>query len=339
MSGIDTVFLSYINLLDKSLPIKYFNDYFLSLASFPENTADIDGAIFGGSSLVLVFSPKGHIFLTKRVAPSGNLEDPKNYTPVVLKNPIASYDDSYYKNNFTNWYPVDYTGFVKYNSSIPFPQYFLSIPGDLGNGVVGSGFILYRDTAYSKSSSTGVYHILYNPFSRASSAANLPMNLKKHLFTDYCSRVEFQDAACYCTDDKNHRCIYAAAMSDTMGEAILDAKQQADSNDLGALSAFIGNCACNTVCKNWAGSKNLAIPPSCSESVSNVFCAGGLSAKTKSIIEIKGNVNLEQTCGINNKNSYQSSYQNSNTKTIIIIASVIVLLVVLVAVGFYFHKK
>lgn len=295
MSNIGTLFF---NKGKSEYPIKLINEQFLSIKTFDEkDTEDIDNCIFNKSNpkLGLVFSPIGHVYLTS-VDSNGN---PTDNVSRVFKNPIVEFTSYYYHNNFTNWQVLNYESFSKFNRDIIYPQFFVSLPTNLGNGTIGSGYILYRDTVYP---SLGSYHLLYNPFHRANSPNNLPINTSPVQFANYCNSIQFQDPGCYCSDDMYHRCVFAAANSDYIGESLLNLSGQSDPAFINSLNSFKANCGCNSVCKSWQGLPNIIASnrPNCSESTSNVFCTAGLSAQTQSEIKTTG-VNISQNCGINNQ--------------------------------------
>ena len=315
---------------------------FLSITTFDgsTDTDDIDKCIFNlqGTTDALVFSPVGHIYLTS-IDASGNL---LNNSPRVLKNPIVTFDPDYYHDNFTNWKPVDYKYFFNFNSDIQYPQFFVSLDGDLGKGVIGSGYILYRDSAYPI---TGTYHLLYNPFNRASKVSDLPINLTPVRFSNYCNSIQFQDSACYCNDDSYHRCVYAAANSDKIGNQLINiGKGISDPSFLNSLNGFKANCGCNSVCKRWEGRRNIISSnlATCAQSTSNVFCTAGLSAATQGEIQSTG-INITQNCGMNPSPSPKQTQMQTEVieahSNKIIIGAAIIGVILIIILGYFFLKK
>ena len=325
-------------------PIEKINNQFLSIKTFSDTeSASIDTYLFDKNDKAVVFSPLGHIYLTTIDSRNNPI-----YPPVmVLQNPIINFDTKYYQTHYTNWKKLDYTMFSAFNSDITSPQFYVSLPTRLGNGAIGSGYILYRNSVYPN---TGIYQLAYNPFHRATNPHEFPINEKPVLFSQYCDAIQFQDQGCYCSYSDDNRCIYAAAGSDTTGKLILDIKGKEDPAYLNALNGFKLNCGCNTICKTWLGRQNISRTnlSTCSVSTSNVFCAAGITSDVQSQIKASG-ININQMCGINNNNqppapdTPKSNNQQSVTDTpksnhLMMITIAVLLFVVIIAIILIYFK-
>jgi hypothetical protein len=327
-----------VQIMEKFLVIYTFDN-----VSTTPSVNDIDGYIFSPKgNQALVFSPKGHLYFTT-VDSNGNLINPPTS---IFPNPINPYES--YSANFTNWEKIDYTKFSLYNSSLAFPQYFASLSGNLGNNAVGSGYLLYRNTVWSgkTNDTTAKYYLLYNPFNRAQSDGNILINSQPLFFSNYANQIQFQDESCYCTDDKNHRCLYALAGAQSAGDTILNIDVTKIAPDsLQSIAGLKANCGCNKICQGWLGKNLLKNRPNCTSTTTNVICGVNISASDKSTLDLAGGVKTTQNCSTNSNNSNSSNNSNnqippSQAPNIILPLSIAVVVIILaIAGGVFFLRK
>ena len=122
---------------------------FISITKFTGDTDispdDIDNAIFkkSASNTCLVFSPDGCLYICG--FQKGNST---GYYSKVFFNPLSAKSRISFNDNWQSWNPVDYTYYGMYNNDYKYPSYFLCSYGNLGYGVNGSGYILYRDAFF-----------------------------------------------------------------------------------------------------------------------------------------------------------------------------------------------
>lgn len=306
----------------------YTQSGFLIITKFGDSdSADIDKAIFNSNSgNVVVFSPRGNLYITS-LDSSGRLT--KNFSKKI-SNPINSNEN--YVGDYTNWSQIDYTKYSNYNNTIPYPQFFTSLPQDFGNGVIGSGYILYRDSVYKADKAN--YYLLYNPFDRF-----LYINTKPGTFSDYCEKIEFQGDSCYCKNDSNNKCLYALAGNQTAGETIQNLDiSNANAAALNSYNSMFTNCGCNKICSNWPGMSNLANKPTCASVNTSVICGVNISATDKGKIEL-GDIKTAQNCSANNSTIAPATTSTSSTNIILPLSIATGVIIVVLIIGIIILRK
>lgn len=326
---------SGINVVNGFLSIKKFS----STDNTSPSAQIIDKAIFIDKNLV--FSPDGSLYFVQIV--NGKIAG--EYDTMTFFNPLTSLlrqNDSYnYKKNFLNWLPIDYKKFSAFNNEYEYPQYFLSIPGNLGYGVTGSGFILYRDSPYNSGNSVFNYYLLINPFDRPQdTAGSILINERitnSGILNTYCDTVQYQDNMCYCSNDVgNNRCVYGYAESQTAGDALLSSEITSDPRNIIAINTIKTHCGCNNICKAYGSYNKLSNPPACAEVGQLTLCATGITTGKGGEINLP-NLTINTNCGPIPPPPAETGGKKGNIALIIVGA--IVLLVVLTIVAFFILKK
>ena len=311
---------------------------FLSIKKFTNETVpsskDIDNGIFLKETFQLVFSPTGSLYFIK-------LENGKPTGEILSKflNPIVP-DDVNFEENWTSWKPIDPKLFLNYNNNVNV-QYFLSMTSNLGYGVEGSGFILYRDQPYTDESSEGDYYLLINPFNRPQNVyGNVLINDNKNYnsLDFYCKKVQYQDPICYCSYGfGDNRCVYGFTQGQTYGDSILSSDIASNPQNAIAMQTIKSHCGCNPVCKSFGGYNSITDKPSCAEVGNLSLCATGFSTGTGSTLNLP-NLTINSNCGNSPTPSPKPDQSHSKGLNPLFIIIPVSLILILILVYFIFLK-
>ena len=258
----------------------------------------------------LCFYPGGSLFILNQIDP-------------VYKNPMSheKYSTSYN-------HPIVKQLYKPYNSNIVEPSYYLS----QGEGK----WLLYIEGTLS--------YILYNPFNRSNFVWD------KSQYKDYCHRIGYQDAGCYCQDltndnesPANNKCLSAYLQNESTARSFLASVESAKNpENVAAIDSLRARCGCNNTCQKFLSSSNLPVvnyqknDQQCSAINSITICGVSLNSDTQGIINT-GAINVQQKCGQSSPTtSPTTSPPQSNTK--IIIGGSIVILIIIIILFFIFNK-
>ncbi len=319
--------------------VKLFSDRYLILKTIEEEDAQLlDNCIYNtNNSQVVVFSPLGNLYFTT-LNTDGTLNS--NYKKII-KNPITNLVVE--QADFLDWNPINYQAFSDFNSSITWPQFFVSLPMLFENtGSIGSGYILYRDMPYTGTNNGdgAKYLLMYNPYGRNNAINNMPT-----AFSRYCKTIQFQDPSCYCRNDPSFKCVSAFAGSDANGNIIKNLDlSNVPPEGLIAYNSILANCGCNSTCQNWIGLPTLVEKPNCSTVNQSVICGVNISATEESQLKTRG-IKINQRCKSNSNNDDERKTSKDNPPepekglSYKIIFLIIVVVLFLLGTGAYFLNK
>jgi len=317
-----------LTFFNKNESNNYFKNGFLVLKKFDTESSptstQLDNYIFNldNQSRAVIFSPKGSLYLVTLT--NGSI--PSNFD-VMFPNPLTSGEN--YSSNYRNWQPLNYTTYVKYNPSLPYPQFFSSLPFSFGSNAVGSGFLLYREKPFDGTPSN--YYLLHNPFNRPMFGDKTAVNSAENfgLLDSYCKAIQYQDAMCYCRNTLNNKhCVYAVAGSEQNGQGMLNlvSSPKLSSSASNAIQQLQANCACNSICQQWAGYNTLTDKPACASTFNNVFCDVNLSASDQGVINASG-FKSAQNCSSNDTSNRTIAGINVNSIYIAIAIAVVMIII------------